>query len=180
MSWATLKPPFLYRGWKQCAWAVWYPLSFFSLGSFGGLHSNRGVLSIQHKFRFEISEILRAQWNGTFRLHRPNPSHRAFGYCSFKQDTKERYWRQQFCEMKRDVSVWPTEMTGPVTGHRFTGGPKHSGQTDPKLIRFIWFLMEIRLLNWMESACDHLENFQRGSRHHNTGIPGNRAGSVVM
>ena len=117
MSWATLKPPFLYRGWKQCAWAVWYPLSFFSLGSFGGLHSNRGVLSIQHKFRFEISEILRAQWNGTFRLHRPNPSHRAFGYCSFKQDTKERYWRQQFCEMKRDVSVWPTEMTGPVTGH---------------------------------------------------------------
>ena len=121
-----------------------------------------------------------SQWNGTFRLHRPNPSHRAFGYCSFKQDTKERYWRQQFCEMKRDVSVWPTEMTGPVTGHRFTGGPKHSGQTDPKLIRSIWFLMEIRLLNWMESACDHLENFQRGSRHHNTGIPGNRAGSVVM
>ena len=42
--------------------------------------------------RFEISEIPRSQWNGTFRLHRPNPSHRAFGYCFCKQDTKERYW----------------------------------------------------------------------------------------
>ena len=31
------------------------------------------ALSIQQKFRFEISEIPRAQWNGTFRLHRPNP-----------------------------------------------------------------------------------------------------------
>ena len=83
--------------------------------------------------------------------------------------------------MKRDISVWPTEMTGQVTSHRFTGGPKHSGQTEPKLVRSIWFVMEIsRVLNWMESACDHLENVQRGSRHHNTGIPANRAGSVVM
>ena len=40
------------------------------------------ALSIQQKFRFEISEILRVQWNGTFRLHRPDPSHRALGYCS--------------------------------------------------------------------------------------------------
>ena len=29
------------------------------------------ALSIQHKFRYEISEILSAQWNSTFRLHRP-------------------------------------------------------------------------------------------------------------
>ena len=29
------------------------------------------ALSIQHKFRCEISEIPSAQWNGTFRLHRP-------------------------------------------------------------------------------------------------------------
>ena len=28
---------------------------------------------------------------------RPDPSHRAFGYYSCKQDTKERYWGQQFC-----------------------------------------------------------------------------------
>ena len=38
-----------------------------------------GVLSIQQKFRFKIWEIPRAQSNGTFRLHRPDPSPRAFG-----------------------------------------------------------------------------------------------------
>ena len=48
-------------------------------------------LSIQQEFRFKISETSRAEWNGRFRLHRPDPSHRAFGYCSWKQDTKERY-----------------------------------------------------------------------------------------
>ena len=61
------------------------------------------------QFQFEISEIPRAQWGGTFRLHRPDLSHRAFGYCPCKQDTKERY-----CQMERDISVRPTEMTGPV------------------------------------------------------------------
>ena len=72
------------------------------------------ALSIQQKFRFEISEILRVQWNGTFRLHRPDPSHRALGYCSCKQDTEERYWGQQFCQMERNISDRPTEMTRPV------------------------------------------------------------------
>ena len=32
---------------------------------------------------FEISEIRHAQWNDTFRLHRPDPGHRAFGYCNY-------------------------------------------------------------------------------------------------
>ena len=42
-----------------------------------------GVFSIQQKSRFEISELIsHAQWNGTFRLQRPDPSNRAFGYCS--------------------------------------------------------------------------------------------------
>ena len=45
------------------------------------------ALSIQQKFRFETSEILSAQWNGTFRLHRSDLSHHVFGYCSCKQDT---------------------------------------------------------------------------------------------
>ena len=49
-----------------------------------------------------------SQWNGTFRLHRPDPSHRAFGYCSCKQDKKERLWEQQICQMERDISVRPT------------------------------------------------------------------------
>ena len=45
------------------------------------------ALSIQQKFRFETSEISSAQWNGTFRLHTPDPSHHVFGYCPCKQDT---------------------------------------------------------------------------------------------
>ena len=32
-----------------------------------------------------------------------------FGYCSCKQDTKERYWGQQFCQMQRDISVRLTD-----------------------------------------------------------------------
>ena len=51
----------------------------------------------------------RAQWNGTSRLHTPDPSHRAFGYCSCKQDTKELYWGQQFCQMKRAILPWVPE-----------------------------------------------------------------------
>ena len=56
-----------------------------------------GVLSIHQKCRF-VSKVWKfhAQWNGTsngtFQLHRPDPSHRAFGYCSCKKDAKERYW----------------------------------------------------------------------------------------
>ena len=80
-----------------------------------GLICNRPrALSIQQKFRFEIPEIFRVQWNGTVRFHRPDPSHRALGYCFCKQDTKERYWGQQLCQMERNISVRPTEMTRPV------------------------------------------------------------------
>ena len=66
-----------------------------------------GVLSIQKKFQFETLDIPHTQWHGTFRLHRPDPSHCAFGYCSCNQDIKERYWGQQFCRMERDISVRP-------------------------------------------------------------------------
>ena len=70
-----------------------------------------GCFPINKNLRFEISEIPRSQWHGTFRLRRPDPSHIAFGYCSCKQDTKERYWGRQFCQMEREISVQPTEMT---------------------------------------------------------------------
>ena len=40
--------------------------------------------------------------------------HRAFGYCSCKLETKEQYWGRQFCQMERDKSVRPTEITRPV------------------------------------------------------------------
>ena len=34
-----------------------------------------------------------------------------FGYCSCKQDKKERHWGQQFSQMERDILVWLTEKT---------------------------------------------------------------------
>ena len=59
---------------------------------------------------------------------------RAFGYCSCKQDTKERYWGKQFCLMETDISVRPTEMTGLVKEDylQFKPGPEYSDRTKPK------------------------------------------------
>ena len=56
-----------------------YGISLLVSNSKGAFHSTK------------ISEITRAQWDSTFWLHKPDPSHRAFGYCFCKQDTKERY-----------------------------------------------------------------------------------------
>ena len=100
-----------------------------------------GALSIQQKFRFkisEISEISRAQWSCTFRLQGRDPSHRAFGYCSCKQDTKELHCWQQFCQMERDILVRPTEMTRSVkVDHLQSWSPIfRSDQT--KMVRSIW------------------------------------------
>ena len=97
-----------------------------------------GALSIQRKFRFEISEISGAQWTCTFRLDRPDPSHRAFGYCSCKQDTKERYWGQQFCQMERDISVRPTEMTRPVTVDHLQSWSRIFRSDQTEMVRSIW------------------------------------------
>ena len=57
--------------------------------------------------RFKSSDIPRAQWNGAFRLHSPEPNHLAFGFCSCKQNTKERCWVQQFLP-KWPVPIWCT------------------------------------------------------------------------
>ena len=64
----------------------------------------RRALSIQQHFRFEISEMPLAQRNGTFWLHRPEPSHHVllFG------------WTQK-------------SSTGPTV---FTNGKGHFGPTD--------------------------------------------------
>ena len=62
---------------------------------------------------FEISKVPRAHWNGAFRLQRPDPSHRTFGYCSCKQEAKERYWTHQFRQMESDILVRLTEISEP-------------------------------------------------------------------
>ena len=97
-----------------------------------------GALSIQQKFRFEISEISRAQWSCTFRLHRPDPSHHAFGYCSCKQDTKERYCGQQFCEIEKDISVPPTEMTRLAKVDHLQSWSQIFRSDQTEMVRSIW------------------------------------------
>ena len=77
---------------------------------------------------------LRAQWNGTFRLHRPDPSNSAFGHCSCKKDAKERHWGQQFCQMERDISeIFRPEWANRSKWTKLRGGPQCSGQTEPRL-----------------------------------------------
>ena len=89
-----------------------------------------------------------------FRLHRLDPSHRGLGYCSWKQDTKERYWGQQFCPIMERDSFGPTDRPNwPDRSNRTTlqegrfpfnknsglkfqkfhvpNGAVHSGCTDP-------------------------------------------------
>ena len=77
---------------------------------------------------------VRAQWNGTFRLHRPDPSRRAFGHRSCKQDGKERCWRQQFCQMERAISdIFRPKWANRLKWTTFTRGPQCSGRTKPRL-----------------------------------------------
>ena len=104
----TLQTPVHSKGeWTCCIYVLvqYCPYASKSLGAF---HST--------KIPVWISEIPCAQWNGTFRLHTPDPNHHTFGYCSRKQDSKERFWGHQFCQMEKNISVRPTEMTRPVKG----------------------------------------------------------------
>ena len=121
-----------------------------------------GALSIWQTLRFEISENLRDQCNGTFRSHIPDPSHRAFGYCSCKQDTKERYWGQQFCEIERDISVRPTEVTWPVKVDHLEGWSQIFRSDRIEMFCFIWFLTEISgILGWAPWGSRGMHSFPR-------------------
>ena len=112
------------------------------------------ALSIQFMFRFEISEIPCAQWNGTFWLHRPNPSHCVFGYCSCKEDTKEWYWGQQVCPMERDISVRSTEITRPVKVDHLKSWSRIFQSDQAEMVHSIlMYQPEISgIFGWMESA----------------------------
>ena len=121
---------------------------------------------------FEISEIPRAHWKGTFRLHRPDISHRVFGYCSCKQDTKERHWGQQFWQRALSRLVKISGISGSaVNGTRFVDSshwkiPRKSGKYPTEMTRPVkvdhlqsWsriFWSEPTdisgILGWMESA----------------------------
>ena len=106
-----------------------------------------------HMPNHSLSPLLTmAQWNSTFRLHRPDPSHRTFGYCSCKQARKERYWKQNFVKWKGtlrsdrpkrpDRSLWTTIFI-----------PKLSAWTKPKWsVQFDVPTKISGILGWMESA----------------------------
>ena len=59
--------------------------------------------------------------------------------CSCKQDRKERYWGQQFWQMKRDISVRPTEMTRPVTVDHLQSWSRISRSDQTEMVRSIWW-----------------------------------------
>ena len=131
--------------------------SNLSHARFPVLLAKQWALSIQQNFRFEISEIPHALWNGTFRLHGPDPSHCAFGYCSCKQNSKERYWGQQLRQMERDNSVRPTEMRRSVKVDHLQRKSQIFRSDRTEMVCSIWFLTEISgILGWMESALRHL------------------------
>ena len=127
--------------------------SWFTVVLIYRLRCNSGALSIQRKF--EIWEISRAQWNCSFRLHRPDPSCRTFGYCSCTQETKDRYWGQQFCQMERDISVRSTEMTRlvkvdhPQSWFRIL----RSDKTEVAGI-LAWMKSAPRETKWLQLRCD--------------------------
>ena len=75
------------------------------------------VLSIQQKFCFKFQKFHVPSGSPTFCLHRPNPSHWAFGYCPCQQNTEEQYWGQQFVKLKgtfwSDLPNNQTSQSGP-------------------------------------------------------------------
>ena len=88
--------------------------------------------------------------------YRPDPSHHEFGYWSCKQETKERYWGQQFGQMERGTSR-PTDQdnltrqSGPTSKVVLSipVGPNHLVHWSIPLDVPI----EIsRILGWIESA----------------------------
>ena len=106
--------------------ANWPPsarLSNSKMETRGAFHN-----SIQQKFWFEISEIPRAYWNGTFRLHSPDPSRiqkRGTGTTILSNI------------MARDISVRPTEITGPVKVDHLQGWSRTFRSDQIEMVRSI-------------------------------------------
>ena len=68
----------------------------------------------------------------------PDTSHRVFGYCPCKHDAKELFWGQHFCQMERDISVRPTEMTRPVKEDHLQSWSCIYPSDQTEMVRSIW------------------------------------------
>ena len=66
MDRTNAEQPFLYRDWKQCAWAVWYPMSCFSLGYLSGCPAS--VITRKISSRDPGITILGSQLTGLAQL----------------------------------------------------------------------------------------------------------------
>ena len=124
------------------------------------------ALSIQKKFRWEISEILSAQWNSTFefRLHRPGTQATArLVIVLVNRIQKSGAGGQQFCQMEREISVRPTR-NDQTRSKRTTlkAGPEYSGRTKPKWsVPFDWHQLKFPEF-WVEcKASKHNGQFLR-------------------
>ena len=131
-------------------------------------HNNQVQWGILYSFTSGHSTVVDvSQWNGTF--HWPDPSYRAFGYCSCKlfesriqkRGTGDNNLVQS---MERDISVRPIEMTGRSKWTTLKGGSKYSGRIEPKwCVPFHWFLTEMSgIVGWMESAPNFIETGSMG------------------
>ena len=83
----------------------------------------------------KVSEIPRAQFNGT--VHSGGTDSTQATAC-LVIERKERYWEQQFCQMKRDISVRPTEMTRPIKVDHLQSWPRIFRSDQTKMVRTIW------------------------------------------
>ena len=117
------------------------------VGNFSG---DKGCFPFKKKFRFEISEISRAQRNGTVHSGYTDPTQATARLVIVLVSRGQQFW-----QMERDLSVRPTEKTKPINEDRlqswsrifriFRKGPFHmmyqpnSGLNGkrPKMIRVL-------------------------------------------
>ena len=99
---------------------VWSAGNISECDFWGAFHSRKSPVY----FDIMSGNSRHAQWNGTFRLQRPDPSHRAFDYCSCKQDAEERYWGEQSRKVifRSERPKW----------HNRLKWTTNSGRTEPK------------------------------------------------
>ena len=125
------------------------------------------ALSIQKKFRWEISEILSAQWNSTFefRLHRPGTQATArLVIVLVNRIQKSGAGVNNFVKWKGTFRSDRPEMTR--DGQRglpgLKAGPEYSGRTQPKWsVPFDWHQLKFPEL-WLEwKASKHNRTFMR-------------------
>ena len=69
------------------------------------------VLSIQQKFRLKLQKFHVPNIHSCCTVPTQATAHLFIVHINCQQDTEEQYWGQQFCQMERDILVWPAKIT---------------------------------------------------------------------